>query len=313
MKQPLVSVGIPCYNQQQYIAEALESVLTQNYGNLRIVVSDDASQDATSNIVRDFAARHPDKIVAQFHRTNLGVTENARSMAALIEGDYVCWLAGDDIFLPGKIVKQVFAMEANPAAVMCYHDMEVFEDRTKKTLYRYNEPGPGQRPFQGDIVRHLLTRRCFVGANSIMLRRAAVNDIEIRAGLQRVSDWVYITEIAHRGEVIYLDEVLTRYRRHPNNLSKVVDIGDERAAYSLFEVMFPQYAGEIERGRSRLELSFLVQYVLLGRLREGAALAASLARRVWSDAQMRRFLARSFGEMVVQRLHLALRTRKIWR
>ncbi len=128
---------------------ALENLFSQDYPNLQIIVSDDSSDDRTVEIARNYEQRYPDKVIVQAHGRNLGVTENVRSIVPLIRGRYVCWFAGDDVCLPGKIRKQVRALEEDVSAIMCYHDVDVFDGATGRSLYRYNEVGPGQRPTRG--------------------------------------------------------------------------------------------------------------------------------------------------------------------
>ena len=142
---PLVTVALICYNQEEYIGAALDSVLAQDYEPLQILVSDDASRDGTVDIVRRYQRAHPDKIELQVHPRNLGISRNTCSIYPRIRGRYVSWFAGDDLFLPGKISRQVAALEANPDAVMCYHDMEVFDDASGQTLYLYNQKYIGRR------------------------------------------------------------------------------------------------------------------------------------------------------------------------
>ena len=307
----LVTIAVPTYNQQDFIAETLESIIAQDYPNFRVIVSDDASVDGTLRIAEDFRARYPDKVFVQVHPFNLGVTENVRSILKLIEGRYICWFAGDDVMLPGKISKQVALMEANPDAVMSYHDVKVMSAGVD--LYNYNEKGLGQKPYAGRISEQLLKYRCFVPSSSMMVRASAVEGLIHHPEIKRASDWLYIIEIAERGPVLYLEQVLSKYRRHPNNLSKITDVEDEERVYEIMQALRPDYINAIEYGRSRLYLAYLVKYAVHRDWAETGKMARILMTRAARKPNRIPGMIGALADLVVQRAHLFFRTHHIVR
>jgi glycosyltransferase involved in cell wall biosynthesis len=102
---PLVSVIIPAYNAAKFIAETIESVLSQIYQNIEIVVVDDGSQDETSTIVRQFAAR--DRRVRLIQQANAGVAAARNCAIQNSQGEFIVPIDADDIWYPQKIDKQV--------------------------------------------------------------------------------------------------------------------------------------------------------------------------------------------------------------
>jgi glycosyltransferase involved in cell wall biosynthesis len=273
---PRVCVAVPCYNQEALIGETLESLVSQDYDNLVIAVSDDGSQDRTLDIARSYEARYPGRVVVQGHEVNLGITRNVRSMRFLLEGDYVCWFAGDDVCLPGKVSQQVTALEASPDAVMCYHDVDVFDGPTGRSMYRYNERGVGLRARSGFIAPSLIVERCFIAGISAMIRQSVASDLAHRWDIPRAADWLYLIEIAQRGRVIYLDKVLARYRRHDKNASKMIDPADELRSYEIVRSVLPQYEHEVHEGRAKLLMSYMVKFAIDGDLRRASEMAADL-------------------------------------
>lgn len=308
---PLVSIAVPAYNQQDVLAEALESLVHQDYDRLEIVVSDDASRDRTAEIGQDYAARFPGRVIFVRQSRNLGPTGNVRAMAPLLRGDLICWFAGDDICLPGKISKQVAAIAAHPSAVACYHDIDVFDGATGRSLYRYNEDGPGMSPRSGLIARDLIVHRCFIGAVSIMVRREIALAVRHRPELSRVSDWLYLIEVAHRGEIIFLNEVLARYRRHPTNITNVVNIEDELKTYRLVLSLYPEYAEEVEKGLRRLKASYALRYLFAGEFRSATAMAADVARAAATRSGVTFDVASYLIRLLRQRAYLMQRTGRI--
>ncbi len=104
---PLVSVFMPVYNQELYIAAAIDSVLQQSYENYEIVISDDCSSDQTPVIVEQYAKKFPEKIKLQkLANKNLGQA-HFEALLKRCRGEYVCMFSGDDIMYPDKIERQI--------------------------------------------------------------------------------------------------------------------------------------------------------------------------------------------------------------
>jgi hypothetical protein len=116
---PLVTIGIPVYNGQLYLAEALDSAQAQDYPNLEILVSDNASTDDTEAMVRARAAVDP-RIRSLRHAENIGPVANFRVVLDEARGTYVTWLAHDDLLSDRAYVRTVVAfLESHPETVCC--------------------------------------------------------------------------------------------------------------------------------------------------------------------------------------------------
>lgn len=215
-KTPLVSILMPTFNQEEFIGEAIDSCLAQTYDKIEIIVADDASTDGTRGIIENYAERFKDKVKLVFNEKNLGVTGNVNEALKSCRGKYIAFTAGDDLFLPDKIAKQVSLMEADPECVICYHNLEVFDSTTHKTLGFYNEI----RHPEGNI-RTVIRKHSFNGGCSTMVRKLASpvsgHDTRLKIG----GEWLYwIDCLSTGGKILYINEVLGRYRRHPGNLTK---------------------------------------------------------------------------------------------
>jgi glycosyltransferase involved in cell wall biosynthesis len=116
----LVSIGLPVYNGERYLAQALDSLLSQSHENLEILIADNASTDASEAICRDFAARDP-RIAYHRHPRNLGAAANYNFVFRRARGAYFRWAAHDDICMPRLVERCVAALEAaGPSAVLAY-------------------------------------------------------------------------------------------------------------------------------------------------------------------------------------------------
>ena len=114
---PLVSIGLPVYNGERFLAQAIESALAQTYEQLELIISDNGSTDATEQICRRYAAQ--DSRV-QYHRIekNLGAAWNFNRVVELARGPYFKWLAHDDLITPSYVEDCVRVLEADPSVVL---------------------------------------------------------------------------------------------------------------------------------------------------------------------------------------------------
>lgn len=269
---PPVSVMILSYNQRNYIEAALESALSNGYPNLEVVVSDDASADGTREEIEAIAKQNPDKLVAILNSDRAGLTVNSNRALGECTGKYVCFLGGDDLFLPGKISAQVEWLEARPERVLCGHQVEVFyEDGSPSHAYaRRLTAGSGA----GDIIRHGPFAAC-----STMIRADKIPTHGFDDKLSLVGDFLLAVEVlADGGEFGFVPGTYARYRRHGSNVSG--DIAamaiDAQRALDLIEERYPQYAADCRRARARATDSLGVQH-----LRDGHGKAA---REAFVDA-----------------------------
>lgn len=214
---PLVSVAIITYNQKKFLRECIESILAQDYPNIEIVIADDASSDGTQDMLIEYEKKFPGKFVLRLANVNGGITANSNSAHFACSGKYIAWMGGDDVMLPGKISKQVFFMEANPECTICYHDLDVFDSDTDRSIYIRSKK---VRPRQGDI-RTCIRYGVFNGACSTMVRTDKTPVTGYSQLLPVASDWLYWVEaLGNGGTINYIDEVLGRYRRHSNNITR---------------------------------------------------------------------------------------------
>lgn len=211
-----VSIMMPAYNAELFIAEAIESVLNQDYFNIQLVICDDASTDNTSQIIQEYQRRFPEKILSIINKKNIGVTNNCNLALDHCDGDFIALFAGDDVMLPGKISAQVAMMVQNPEATLCYHPVEIFDFTTNKTLFITDQNTKKNITSYKDI----LLRGGISGGCSIMIRRNAMPEGKYDGRLKTVSDWLFFIEIALKGRVVKLEKTFARYRKHDNGLSQ---------------------------------------------------------------------------------------------
>lgn len=137
-----VSVCIVTYNQEKYIAECLESLVTQRTNfSFEIIVGEDCSTDNTRSIVKQYAEKYPELIVPLLYEKNVGAVENVKRVYQKAKGKYIAHIDGDDLALSGKLQKQFDVLEARLDCNICSHDMLQidFNGNSKESDWLYPE------------------------------------------------------------------------------------------------------------------------------------------------------------------------------
>lgn len=259
---PLVSIAIITYNQEEFIEETIESCLNQTYKNIELVIGDDASDDKTVEILLKYKKKYPQKINLILNEKNVGITNNYNKVLSECKGKYICMLGGDDRFLPTKIEKQIKFLEANPHLIFCFHDIRVFEDKTEKTLYFL----PNKNKIKNKILDTdlLVQEGTYFGACSVCHKNLSIycnKDIKI------ASDWLNWIELSYHGEYGYIEEVLSEYRKHDNNITKIsqarLETVYQELKLTLNKVQRAKLKNisSLKNGKNRIELHMVGAYI----------------------------------------------------
>lgn len=217
MPQPSVTVHLVSYNQIAYIDEAMRSAVEQDYDNLEVVCCDDGSTDGTAERIQEWAERYPGRVVPVLG-PHVGITANCNRMLPVARGEYIFHHAGDDVYLPGKVKKQVEWLEEDERRVMCGHAAEGFDAATGKLLYLTTDFRPLVR---GRGAQWMIEHFGLFPEISVAVRRSAYppGGYDERVGV--VSAFKLNMDIlANGGEYGYVDGVLARYRMHPHSLGR---------------------------------------------------------------------------------------------
>lgn len=219
-KAPRVTIGLPVYNGERYLAYAIDSILSQTFTDFELLIGDNASTDRTPEICAEYARRDP-RVRHIRHATNLGAGPNYDHLWYAARGEYFKWNAHDDGVLPQFLEKTVAALDAHPEAVLAA--VGILEiDGEGKELRRYanplpdcDSPDPAKR-FSAIInVRH----QCedFFG----LWRRQAMVGSQLHDSFTG-SDRTFLAEMALRGPWVKVPEVLFIHREHDNRYTRSV-------------------------------------------------------------------------------------------
>jgi len=203
-----VSVCVVTYNQENYIRDCLESIVNQSTNfNFEVIVSDDCSTDRTAEIIQEYADKYA-FIKPVLRRVNVGAGANYFNVHKLAVGEYVSHCDGDDLFLPGKLQKQVDLLDEKPLISMTAHAVKVID----------SQEVIGAAPNLPIIasVEQLVSLGTYFVHSSVMYRYKCRK--KYPEGFEAVDFYVYI-DIGINGP-IYLDKsVLGCYRKHGGGVS----------------------------------------------------------------------------------------------
>lgn len=254
---PKVSVFLPTYNQERFVREAIDSVLVQGYPNLEIVIGDDGSTDGTQQILQEYTERNPQLIKLLLAPKNEGITSNCNKILRACTGEYIALFAGDDIWLPGKLHRQVELMQATPSAAICATKVEWFDDVSGKTILIH----PPDATVDTSAMSVIRAAAYIAGCGpSLLVRSSAVSKGGFEPALPMVSDWLFYIEILRKGGALFEGQVLARYRRHPDNTSNNLSIifREHIRTVSLVKLRYPDMQNDIDDYMQHYLKSYIV-------------------------------------------------------
>lgn len=209
---PLVSIGIAVHDEAMHLAATLDSLLAQDYPNLELVISDNASTDGTEAVCREYAAR--DRRI-RYHREaeNRGARHNFNQVLALSSGDYFTWASGHDLRAPSCVRRCVEVLEERPDVVLCYprtlmvgFDDDSLEEIDGDTLETTGLPTAARLHH---VIRYLAKGNAMYG---VARARAMASLGGIRS--VRQSDLAFLSELSLHGAFHQLDDRLFLRRQN---------------------------------------------------------------------------------------------------
>jgi glycosyltransferase involved in cell wall biosynthesis len=209
--KPLVSIGLPTYNGDRFIASALDSLLAQDHEHIQILISDNASTDGTEAIARSYADRDH-RVRYERQATNLGAIANFNHVLALASGEYFMWAADHDLWDVRYVSSCVNALQADRDAVLAYaHTMLIDEDDREIGLMK--DGLDVRHPRAIDRYLHVIWTLTVCNAIYGVIRRSAV---AATGGADRTPgpDHLILAKLALQGTFIQLAEPM--YLRRQN-------------------------------------------------------------------------------------------------
>lgn len=219
---PLVSIVVPTYNVESYIAATITSVLRQTYGSFELLLIDDCSTDTTVDIINSFTDPRI-RLIRNARNSGAGITRTTGLQMA--KGRYIALLDSDDLWYPEKLTMQISFMQQTGAAAT-YTRYDIIDDLGNVYM------DSGSLPSTVNYQR--LLRHCYIRTSSLVYDASAVGRDITFADIKRRQDYVFFLDILKRiGEAKLVDHITCSYRIHSRSVSssKFKNIPYQWAAY----------------------------------------------------------------------------------
>jgi len=217
MNPPTVSVIIPSFNAAGLVVKAINSVLTQDFSSIEVLVIDDGSTDDTARLVGENFCDPRVRLLQHPDGKNHGVCASRRLALTIASGEYVAFLDADDYYLPGKLTKHIAILEKHPEVVLVHGpvNFSFIPGAEDQNPYSFQMPA--------EIFEYVCLRfgnfllDCHICNSTVVCRRDALHFTDLPNALAfQIEDWLLWTYLAGRGTFIYDKTPMTVYNANPN-------------------------------------------------------------------------------------------------
>ncbi|MDD5322845.1 MAG: glycosyltransferase [Methylococcales bacterium] len=263
-KTPLVSVIITCYNREEYIAEAIESVLHQNYQNLEIIISDNCSTDRSLEIINRYKA---DERIKVFTNTfNTGMIKNFQKATELAKGKYITYVSSDDYFIDNEFISDaVNKFERHERVSIVASDWKQMQNSSEtgfcaknfyfldKKFFNFDNIASGK-----DVFLSFAKASGSIGTGGAMFSRRYLLELNppFLDDVNGYMDFRLSLLLNLKGDVAYIPRITYVWRLHDNNASS----GDksEKSVYKFIkDISFIQSVYEDAKASSIFDIETL--------------------------------------------------------
>lgn len=251
-RSPLVSIVIPNYNYERFIAKALDSALSQTYENVEIVVVDDCSSDRSVELISSYISRGEPIHFFQ-NKSNRGVVDTHNRCIKLSHGEYIVVLSSDDYLHPDFVKEMVEVLDQHPTAAMAASDIWYVDNEDAITASESFYP-------KSFFCKGIYQCKVWLFTNTfvpsqVLFRRTCIEDEEIGGMFSYLADTFIDTELWYRMclkyDFIYLKKKLAYYRMHTGSYSK---------SYENMKLYLQWYLARKRFGDLAKNIPYLAQY-----------------------------------------------------
>ena len=212
---PLISVIMPSYNHEQFIADAIESVLGQTIRDLELIIIDDASSDGSPRIIETYIANDA-RIGTVYHDNNLGIAKTVNEGLDRAQGKYVAFISSDDVWMPDKLEKQLNILSDNEDLVIWSEGL-VIDSTGKSTGETFSQVHhTEEKKKSGDLFEELVQGN-FIFGSSMIIKNENLDGIRFNEDLKYLNDFQFNVDLARMYNYCYITEPLAYYRVHGKN------------------------------------------------------------------------------------------------
>jgi glycosyltransferase involved in cell wall biosynthesis len=219
-RKPRVSIGLPVYNGERFLEEALDSLLAQTYLDFELIISDNASTDGTREMCRAFAAK--DRRVHYYRNLiNIGVNRNFNRVFELSRGEYFKWASADDSCKPELLARCLDVLDNDDTVVLAYSKASFISE--DKNVLAISDPGWDLRSeARHERLRYAIRARHWVNCHYGLIRADALSKTRLMPSYPG-GDFRLLAELSLRGKFVEIPEALFFRRVHSGASSQNSD------------------------------------------------------------------------------------------
>lgn len=253
-----MSVCIPAYNHEKYIAETIESVINQDYMNLELIIINDGSKDKTDEVIKKYEQKCQKRFVRFEYRNreNKGLSATLNEMVQWSKGKYFTACASDDMFLSTKVSLLVNSLEKLSEDYAVAFGNAIFIDDNSNEIYIDVNTGGLSRQEEGTkffLDFQVLQRNCdlkigknfgsyetllignYLPAMSFLIKLDKIKEVGAWTSGNTIEDWEMWLKLSKNYKFAYIDEPVALYRWHENNTVKTMKFELIRDSIKLLE------------------------------------------------------------------------------
>jgi|SRR5271154_983706 len=218
-RSPKISVLMPSFNYARYLPLAINSVLSQSYPDLELIITDDCSTDESREVVEHWS-RLDARVVPVLHDVNHGLARARNSGLAVSTGEFVALCDADDVWLPDKLKTQMECFRAQPDLGLVHSDSLIIDGDGNPTGQRFSSLLHRKGQITSGNLFEALCERNFLCVPTVILRREAIQYAGgFEENLRSLEDWVCWTKVSRKYPFYYVEDALVHYRIHGAGLS----------------------------------------------------------------------------------------------
>ena len=260
--KPLVSVIMSVYNGEQFLQQAIESILSQTYTNWEFIIIDDASNEATREILSHYSSDGRFRITRQ--PENKGLTKNLNVGVAMSKGEYIARMDADDISLPNRFQEQVLYLEQNPETVAVFSVVDLIDENGNPAGSWPDD----RKAISYEMIRRILPLRNCVAHPTVMIRKKILQQYGYNEKQLHSQDWDLWLRLVNDGKRIEkINKPLLLYRINNNSVTK---ISNKKSAFLKIHQSYKPYLQQVWKDRKlnwfnfRVWLGFVLNSAKLG-------------------------------------------------
>lgn len=278
MTNTVVGVILPCYNEEDWVAGAIESVLAQTYEEFELLIVDDGSTDRTIDVVEEFS----DSRIDYVQQVNGGHASALNTGLNSLDTDYYAFIDADDRWHADKLEKQIALLKSTAATLV--HTNAEYVDVDDTPIGKHHDEHPPTSTNREEMLRDLFLNN-FVLTPTVACHRSAIDEKRFNEELYANADHDMWLRVAEDNEIGYVDEILIQYRVHDGNISKNYEklFEDRKTVARRFSERNQLPEALANRVLSDVYLTYGINLALDGRNKEARPILRQAAAHDWTN------------------------------